>query len=286
MTILFRALRWFRHLLPADFAGRRIMRRAYEQLVRSTRRLGADSGVPVNIGGCGTFALDPLVASGRYEEFGTGHNSGLNQWVALCTGKHTVIDIGAHIGLYSLPASRVVAPGGWIYAFEPAVANAAVLEKHLKYNDVRNIRVLPWLVGEHEEAAIGFFERDGEVDGMNAIVVQKNQHLYSRTVRRQVSLDSFCVERQIRPQVVKIDVEGAELRVLRGARRVLTEDRPVVFLSVHPGRVEAFDDSLEEMDPLLADLGYVAFDHAGQPVRRFEFDEYVLMPAAAGEAGL
>ena len=287
MIVIFSAIRWLRRrLLPPDFPGRRFLRSAYVGLVRRTAWMQGGHGVPVSIGGCGTFELDPLIASGRYEEWGSGHNSGLARWVVACTGKRTVLDVGAHIGLYTLPASRVIAPDGLIYAFEPAARNVEVLERHLRFNRVTNVRVVPCLVGQLDTGAAAFFERADQVDGMNAVAVHKQRHLYVETSRPQVTLDRFCADEGIRPDVVKIDVEGAEMNLIRGATRVLREDRPTLFLSVHPGRLEALDASPDAVATLLTQLGYRAYRHDGATATRLEFDEYVIVPAERAGATL
>jgi hypothetical protein len=73
-----------------------------------------------------------------------------------------------------------------------------------------------------------------------------------------VTLDAFCRERRIAPDVIKIDVEGAELRVLRGARAILTTHRPRVLCEVHPRQMENCGSSLAEFNAYLDSVGYVS----------------------------
>src|SRR4029077_9130628 len=69
-----------------------------------------------------------------------------------------------------------------------------------------------------------------------------------------------------RPDLVKIDVEGYELAVLRGARGVLKESRPLVFLEIHPARIAELGGSVGELSDLLAELGYRICGLGGEPV--------------------
>ena len=87
--------------------------------------------------------------------------------------------------------------------------------------------------------------------------------------------------RHLAPDLIKIDVEGAEVRVLQGACEIMRRYRPVVFLSVHPDRIEAMGSSVEELGALIESLGYRAFEIAGAPVSTFHFAEYVLRPGDA-----
>lgn len=85
----------------------------------------------------------------------------------------------------------------------------------------------------------------------------------------QVTLDHWCRENAVTPDVITIDVEGSELRVLHGAARVLTEHRPVVFVSVHTDEVWMDENygsvDAADVDEWMAGLGYrsvfLALDH-------------------------
>ena len=80
------------------------------------------------------FKLDYTFGLHKYEAFGDKHNAGFKHWLECCRGKSVVFDIGAHIGLYALPASQVVGSDGKVYAFEPSSANCRYLKKHIDYN--------------------------------------------------------------------------------------------------------------------------------------------------------
>jgi Methyltransferase FkbM domain len=81
------------------------------------------------------------------------------------------------------------------------------------------------------------------------------------------TLDSLREDLGFHPDLVKIDVEGYEIAVLRGASRTLREDRPVLFLEVHPDRIVQLGGSMAEIAAILDDLRYAVFDLAGRPAR-------------------
>jgi len=222
-----------------------------------------------------SILIDYVFARHRYDHFGDRHNAGLRQWLAACSGQDVIFDVGAHIGLYALPAAKEISAEGKIYAFEPSHANCRYLSRHLEYNRLSNVNVNNVLVGGEDREETDFYEND-RADAMNAMLVQKNVQDYRLVKRRQITLDRFCAEKDLVPQVIKIDVEGAELKVLKGARDVLTTHAPRIFLSVHPKRMEAMGDAVQDLVDCVHQWGYDIMTPEGQPADKLEFGEYIL----------
>lgn len=229
------------------------------------------------IGPFGPFRLHGRFAFSNFDQWGKGHNSAFEVCVRACRDTHCVIDVGAHIGLVSLPASRMVAPGGRVFAFEPAAGNLQFLRDHRALNDLDNLHIVDMLVGETDAERIPFFETSGD-SGLNSVVANPKSSNVGRSFRQQVSIDSFCAARDLAPDIIKIDVEGYELQVLRGAANTLRQARPLIFLSVHPSQIAALGGSLEELVQILSRLGYEPQLPDGRKAERLEFNEYVLRP--------
>ena len=235
------------------------------------------------IGPYGPFRLVAEFAFSDFANWGRAHNKGFRACIEACRDKTCVLDVGAHVGLVTLPAASVVAKGGRVHAFEPAATNARILRRHLHLNDVKNVEVFQSLVGAQDGGQVAFFESAGP-HGQNSIVLKDGDKLasewggYAETARPQVSLDSHCERLKLAPEVIKIDVEGGELGVLRGARAVLARCQPLLFLSVHPREIQLTGESLDALRALLDEIGYEARDLEGHPVAEFRLDEYVVSP--------
>jgi FkbM family methyltransferase len=149
---------------------------------------------------------------------------------AFCTelqSGQTFFDVGANVGYYTILASRLVGRNGCVAAFEPVVRNLATLKQHLDLNYAHNVRLFPFAVSD--VAGISSFTL-GDDNAMGFLSANEgNGDLLVPTI----SLDEFAERSKLRPDVIKIDVEGAEVHVLTGARRVLEKCRPVIFLSTH-----------------------------------------------------
>lgn len=142
-------------------------------------------------------------------------------------------DIGANIGYYTILASRGVGEKGAVVAFEPVVSNLTYLHQHVTLNKAKNVRVLPFALSDSQSiasfslgpnSAMGHIEENGGADRNEA----ENQ-VFVPTV----SLDEITEKLNLRPDVMKIDVEGAEMRVFAGAGKVLADAHPTIYLSTH-----------------------------------------------------
>jgi FkbM family methyltransferase len=245
---------------------------------------GVRSRIATRIGTEGPFLLDGRFAFSNFEDWGRTKNEGFDAIVAAARGAACVLDLGAHIGLVSLPVSRHLAPGGKVYAFEPSASNRRLLERHLALNRADNVEIVDALVGEADADAVVFYEAEGD-NPMNTIARNTGRPGFAATTKRQVSVDSFCQARGLSPDIVKIDVEGAEIGVLEGAREVLQRHRPTIFLSVHPRQIAELGHTVDELAALIEALGYRCFDHRDEPVARLESAEYQLRPTAEDHAG-
>ncbi|MBF0160010.1 MAG: FkbM family methyltransferase [Magnetococcales bacterium] len=252
----------------------RVLGRGYRWLLRHSGRSITTSSC---IGGYGPFTLDGHFAFSAFDQWGDRHNAGFVACVEACRGAQCVLDIGAHIGLVALPMASVVAAGGQVFAFEPARANHDYLVRHVALNQLQQtVTVLNSLVGDSVCEEVPFFEQS-DVAGMNAVVIKKDADTYQETRRRQETIDHFCQQRSLSPQVIKIDVEGYELEVLRGAAATLRTAWPLVFLSVHPVPIRMLGHTLEELCQLIDELGYQLLDVVQQqPVTGVVMGEYLL----------
>ena len=225
------------------------------------------------IGSYGPFKFDSAFAFSDFENWGGAHNSGFENCIEACRGKKCVLDIGAHIGLVTMPMSQIT--DGKIYSFEPAAANNAHLKSHIALNNIENVEVFNYLIGDEDKAEACFYEQK-QATGMNSIIPDSDKGEFIKTSRKQVCLDSFCKKHDLTPEIIKIDIEGAEIYALRGAKKLLKRCSPVIYLSVHPYHLKQLGSSVEELDSLIDELGYRVKDANGKEVTEYKLDEYIL----------
>ena len=144
-------------------------------------------------------------------------------------------------------------------------------------NNVDNVIVVPSLVGDKCDDCVEFYESSSD-SGMNSLCMPKNKDsIYNKIVKEQVTLDSFVAKNGCIPGLIKIDVEGAEINVLRGAQSVLRQYHPEIIISVHPKHLKILGHSVDELKKVVCDLDYQIYNIDGsQVVGNLQSGEYYL----------
>jgi len=174
-----------------------------------------------------------------------------------CKPGAVIIDIGAHIGLFSVIASQVTGKGGKVYAFEPAPSTYELLQKTLAINHTDPvIETFQKAVGR-ETGKITFFISDDKADNSNSLVDYKDDRRLHGIDIDVISIDAFVKEKKInRLDFIKIDVEGAEYDTLRGAVETMNDLKPVCIVAIHPEPIKAKGDRLEDIYDFIVSRQY------------------------------
>ena len=184
-------------------------------------QLAEGDAVRCEVGGVELFAdaadaaVTPGLLSGRYEV----HLSAVFE--KYCTSGMTVVDVGANLGYYSLLASRLVGPSGRVVALEPNSENCRLLLSSLRLNDITNVQLLPVAA----DAATGWAYYSTHVGSNGGLIEDAELLSHPGTIVPAFRLDELV---QGPVGFLKMDVEGAEGRVVQGATGLIARDRPIV----------------------------------------------------------
>jgi FkbM family methyltransferase len=175
----------------------------------------------------------------------------------------TFFDVGANVGIFSLAAGQKLRrKTGLIFAFEPCPATFSILEKNLALNHLAEVRTVRAAVSDQTGEALLFVNARFK-DGLNSL--QDPSHSDAEVVGREpvptVTLDDFIARSSIpRVDVMKVDVEGAELLVFRGASQLLKRsDAPLILYEGYSWCAAGFHYHPVELMWLLASFGYELF---------------------------
>lgn len=151
----------------------------------------------------------------------------------------TVVDLGAHIGVFSLMAARKVGPTGRVIAFEPSPQTLELLRRNLAANGLAWVKLHSVALAEADGTANFFVATDAANNPVtDTLIATPDRKSVPVRLRR---LDDVLAEEGISVvDHLKIDVEGAEMRVLDGAPKTLARTRRIV-MEVHPPQVNPAD---------------------------------------------
>lgn len=206
------------------------------------------------------------------------------QWISQhVVEASTFYDVGAFIGYHTLCAAKRVGETGRVFTFEPGHENFQVLEHNVRLNKMqKRVRAFGVAVGDHDNDFVSFYLRREDPTTHSIAYIPEVDHVKNSTLTRvQVpmrSIDSIVDETKKPPTVMKIDVEGAEARVLSGARETLSQNRIPIICAIHPEWLPRLGDDVDSLLRLIDSLGYRVTDFAGREKTSLSFEEVVLLP--------
>jgi len=171
------------------------------------------------------------------------------------------VDVGAHLGEYTLLAASLLGSSGHVHAFEPGPEVFEILRRNIQLNRCANVTASPEAVWE-EETLVNF-EVNSE-PSLSAVQMRNEGTDGSATIEvRAITLDHYFADPLMpRPNLIKVDVEGAELQVLRGATSLLVlppSQAPIVIFEYGPSNTKRFGYSADDTIQFLREHGYAVY---------------------------
>lgn len=207
----------------------------------------------------------------------------LRLFLQLLDTSETVLDVGAHVGLYALMASTD-RPDITTVAFEPVPRNLEYLRTNVERNHAPNLRVEAAAVGDHDGTITLHIPETTRLPATASIVGSNSEESVPTDVAI-VSLDTYADEHDLGSiDLIKLDVEGAETAVLRGAAGIIRDHQPAIICEIlhgigdAEGATEVFADS-DYRFFLVTDDGLVEHEAlVGDPT--FYYKNYLIISAS------
>lgn len=221
---------------------------------RIAARLGTrGQGFPHLINGVDRFRLT-LAQMPNSEPLEWEPEQYLEVMSAIETGAH-VLDIGAFWGLFSLGAAKRVGPSGRVIAVEPGPRQFSMLQANVGINDFRSmVNCVEEICADDANSSMEFY---ADPNGSMVDSAVPDPHRNAKAIRRRTTtVDQLVARFQLHPNVIKIDVEGFEDLVLKGAFETLSRFSPVLFVEFHPEELASRGSSCDEVLRMLGEYGY------------------------------
>jgi FkbM family methyltransferase len=169
----------------------------------------------------------------------------------------TMLDVGANIGYYTLLAAQCVGPSGRVVAFEPTPSVVSRIKENVQFNNFAHVSVFAGAVSDREGTCAFYVNSEQDASEGNSLIQAVVDDGATQIVAPQTTLDAEIERLQLKAvHLIKIDVEGNEVKVLRGAKRILTEYAPQLLIEVNPLTLEAGGSSPAELYDELEKNGY------------------------------
>ena len=161
----------------------------------------------------------------------------------------TAIDVGAHIGLISVIIGKQVSPHGKVFSCEPTPSTFRLLKKTVEINKMSGI-VQPINKAVSEKTGKDFFYVT-DIEASNSNSMSNNRRTLGTETKIEVqvvSIDDLAKESSLEKiDLIKIDAEGTEYSVLKGASAVIDKWHPKIILALHPDSIKNFGDTLSDI---------------------------------------
>jgi len=184
-------------------------------------------------------------------------------YFALNLSNKTVYDIGGHVGIMALFFSRMAGSAGSVITMEPNPINVSRIKDNLALNCIQNVEVIQTAVGDQQgRAELVFGSTETAMGSLNKEIkesIELDKESIAITVDIDL-LDQIVESRRLKmPDFVKIDVEGFEINVLRGMKKIIEKVKPELFLEVHGMTYETKEKNVKEIVQFLLENKYSVY---------------------------
>lgn len=165
------------------------------------------------------------------------------------------MDIGSNIGLISLYVKSKL-PNTKIYAFEPGNSQFDLFTKTISTNIISNIQLYNLALGDKDDK-VNFYVHDNSESALDGLIDTKRRGKTKSIEVKMMKLDTWWNENnRERVSVMKIDTEGSELLVLRGAKEMIRECNPTIFLEIEESNLKVYPYNFDDINSYFREIGY------------------------------
>lgn len=185
----------------------------------------------------------------------------------------TFFDVGAYFGYYAVLVSHLSRGRAKVHAFEPFHANYQLLLEHKDLNRLANLQAHRVAVSDHSGEVQFQAPRASACQGGGWVLADAEQPEGATRLEtvRAVSLDAFVAENDIdKVDFIKIDTEGAEVSVLRGAADTIQTFKPAMMIELNPQALARYGRTPEDLSQMIRDFGYTTYRATLTGLKRFD----------------
>ncbi len=170
-------------------------------------------------------------------------------------GKKCFVDVGSNLGWFTCFGAMTI-PNGEVHAFELDDQNVMIARKNVALNGISNATV-HHIALSSETGTVRYLRKPTLSSDANRIATNVDLRSGGTLIEvPSMKMDDFFASRSVPPDLIKIDVQGAELQVLQGMRSIIANHKPLLFLELHPTELPGFQATAGDVTQMLFDCGY------------------------------
>lgn len=213
------------------------------------------------------YSLKGDLITAQFKEYSAHTRNELAMLRSLIREGDNIIDVGAHIGAFSIPFARFNKGKGKIFSFEADTDNYYLLKRNIDENHLNDvIKPTHAIVFSEKYSFAKFAPFNDNSGGYSFLPVShplvKDSDILGTYV---VNVDEWYEDNgdNMKIDAVKVDVEGAELAVLRSCRRIIKKFTPLLYIEINKTALERFNCEIDEIESLLKPFKYHFFRNGG-----------------------
>jgi FkbM family methyltransferase len=209
---------------------------------------------------------DKRIAPIEILNFGSYEPYELNLLLKLIKSDAFIFDIGANIGWYSINIAKLK-PETRIYAFEPIPKTFSYLKRNIALNNISNVKPYNFGLSNIQKKQVFYYYPEGSGNASSVNLTGSKQIM--KISGRVKKMDDVVREQRCHVDVIKCDVEGAELSVLQGALETIKRDRPIILMEILRKWSRKFHYNPNNILNLLYSIGYKCYAINQKAVKKF-----------------
>ena len=217
----------------------------------------------------------PEVISSDLRRFGFIEDSVASFIINYCSRGNTVVDVGSHFGFFSLLMAEVVGNDGNVHCFEPTPSTFSILESNV--SKLENIFInQKAILDEDSEIKLNDYGLTSSAfNSINNSREKKSIHKLnqSKVSVKAVTLDDYVLSNKLKPNLIKIDAESSEYKVLKGMHYILNDIRPILCVELGDLDVDNVKSSREIIDFLIEGYGYKPYEISNGKLKKHKLRE-------------
>jgi FkbM family methyltransferase len=203
--------------------------------------------------------------TGQLKEYSAHTRNELAMLKSLIAAGDNIVDIGAHIGTFAIPFARFNKEQGKIFSFEANVDNYNLLKLNINENCLKDVIIPTHAIVSDKKRSFSMSKPKDDNSGMHYFLPDVNQPEMVLSDTDAINIDEWHEnnESDTRIDLIKIDIEGAEMAALRSCEKIIKKYLPMMYIEINSEALDRFNCTADDIEDELDSFGYHFFRNTG-----------------------